>query len=147
MKLSNPLRNPFRVPRVETPLAEGRVDLHDGRRLGYAQFGDPAGAVVLWFHGTLGARRQFPLLGRRAAERLGLRVVVVERPGSGLSDHHRYAAVVDWAADMAEIADALGAERLSPSRITPTRPTPAFGPRTTNRCSLTRKSRRYSSTT
>lgn len=112
MKWSNPLLHPFRVPRVETPLAEGRVRLRGGRRLGYAEFGDPAGAVVLWFHGTLGARGQFPLLGRRAAERLCLRVVVVERPGSGLSDRHRYAAVVDWAADMAEMADALGAERL-----------------------------------
>ncbi|MBO0881214.1 MAG: alpha/beta hydrolase [Mycobacterium sp.] len=112
MKLSNPLRRPFRVPRVETPLAEGRVYLRDRRGLGYAEFGDPDGAVVLWFHGTLGARRQFPVVGRRAAERLGLRVVLVERPGSGLSDCHRYAAVVDWAADMAELADALGAERL-----------------------------------
>jgi pimeloyl-ACP methyl ester carboxylesterase len=112
MKLSNPMRHPFRVPRVEAPLAEGRVYLRDGRRLGYAEFGDPSGAVVLWFHGTLGARRQFPLLGRRAAERLGLRVVVVERPGSGLSDRHHYAAVVDWADDMAQMADALGAERL-----------------------------------
>ncbi|MDI3313607.1 MAG: alpha/beta hydrolase [Mycobacterium sp.] len=112
MKLSNPLRHPFRVPRVEKPGAEGRFHLPDGRRLGYAEFGDPAGAVVLWFHGTLGARRQFPLAGRRAAEKLGLRVVVVERPGSGLSDAHRYHAVVDWAADMAEVSDQLGAERL-----------------------------------
>jgi pimeloyl-ACP methyl ester carboxylesterase len=112
MKLTNPLRHPFGVPRVETPRAEGRLRLANGRRIGYAEFGVPSGAVVLWFHGTLGARRQFPLLGRRAAERLGLRVVVVERPGSGLSDSHRYAAVVDWAADMAEVADALGAERL-----------------------------------
>ena len=67
---------------------------------------------MLWCHGTPGARRQFPLLGRRAAEKLGLRVVVVERPGSGLSDPHPYAAMADWATDMAEVADALGAERL-----------------------------------
>ncbi|MBO0866731.1 MAG: alpha/beta hydrolase [Mycobacterium sp.] len=112
MKPSNLMRHPFRVPRVEKPLSEGRLRLPDGRRLGYAEFGDPSGAVVLWFHGTLGARRQFPLLGRRAAEELGLRVVVVERPGSGLSDPHRYAEVADWVNDMAEVADALDAERL-----------------------------------
>lgn len=112
MKPSNLLRHPPWVPRVETPRAEGRFHLSDGRRLGYAEFGDPSGAVVLWFHGTLGARRQFPLLGRRAAERLGLRVFVVERPGLGLSDRHRYAAVTEWVPDMAEVADALGAERL-----------------------------------
>ena len=68
--------------------------------------------MVLWFHGTLGARRQFPVLGRRAAENLGLRVIIVERPGTGLSDSHRYSAVTDWVADMAQVADALDAERL-----------------------------------
>jgi len=112
MKPTNPLRHPFRVPRVEQPHAEGRFHLPDGRRLGYAEYGDPSGAVVLWFHGTLGARRHFPLLGRRAAEKLGLRVVVVERPGSGMSDPHPYAAVADWATDMAEVADALDAKQL-----------------------------------
>jgi pimeloyl-ACP methyl ester carboxylesterase len=112
MKLSNPLRHPFRVPRVEKPREEGRFNLPNGRRLGFAAYGDPSGAVVLWCHGTPGARRQFPLLGRRAAEKLGLRVVVVERPGSGLSAPHAYAAVADWATDIAHVADALGAERL-----------------------------------
>ena len=112
MKPNNALRHPFRVPRVEKPRAEGRFYLPSGRRLGYAEFGDPSGVVVLWFHGTPGARRQFPLVGRRAAMKLGLRVVVLERPGSGLSDPHPYAAVADWATDMAAVADALGAERL-----------------------------------
>ena len=112
MKLDNPLRHPFRVRRVERPRAEGRFNLPNGRRLGFAEYGDPSGAVVLWFHGTPGARRQFPLLGRRAAEKLGLRVVIVERPGSGLSAPHPYHAVADWATDMADVADALGAERL-----------------------------------
>lgn len=112
MKLSNPLRHPFRVPRVEKPRTEGRFNLPNGRQLGYAEFGDPSGAVVLWCHGTPGARRQFPLLGRRAAEKLGLRVVVVERPGAGLSYPHAYAAVAEWATDLAHVADALGAERL-----------------------------------
>jgi pimeloyl-ACP methyl ester carboxylesterase len=112
MKPNNPLRHPFRVPRVEKPRAEGRFYLPNGRRLGYAEFGDPSGVVVLWFHGTPGARRQFPLVGRRAAMKLGLRVVVLERPGSGLSDPHPYAAVADWVTDIAAVADALGAERL-----------------------------------
>src|ERR1700761_4137248 len=93
MKLSNPLRHPPGVPRVEKPRAEGQFHLAGGRKLGYAEFGDPNGPVVLWFHGTLGARRQFLAKGRRAAEQLGLRVIVIERPGTGLSDSHRYTSV------------------------------------------------------
>jgi pimeloyl-ACP methyl ester carboxylesterase len=112
MSLTNPWRHPPGVPHVEKPRAEGRFYLPDGRRLGYAEFGDPSGPVLLWFHGTPGGRRQFPLAGRRAAETLGLRVVLVERPGSGLSDPYAYDEVADWAADMAHVADALGAERL-----------------------------------
>lgn len=111
-KVNNPWRHPICVPRVENPRAEGRFYLPDGRRLGYAEYGDPSGAVVLWFHGTPGGRRQFPLLGRRAAETLGLRVVLVERPGTGLSDAHAYDALGDWATDVAHVADVLGADRL-----------------------------------
>lgn len=86
--------------------------LPDGRRIGYAEYGDPSGPLVLWFHGTPGGRRQLPIVGRRAAEKLGLRVVLVERAGSGLSDRHRYERIGDWAADMAHVADLLGAEKL-----------------------------------
>jgi len=112
LSVPNPWRHPIGVPRIERPRAEGRLYLPNGRRLGYAEYGDPSGEVLLWFHGTPGGRRQFPLLGRRAAEKLGLRVILVERPGTGLSDAHPYDAVADWATDMAHVADALGAERL-----------------------------------
>src|SRR6201997_10959 len=113
MSSRNPWRHPPGVPRCEKPRAEGRFYLPGDRRVGYAEYGDPSGPVVLWFHGTPGGRRQFPLVGRRAAEKLGLRVVTVERPGSGLSDPHPYRGVADWATDMAHVADALGAERLA----------------------------------
>ncbi|WP_163895645.1 alpha/beta fold hydrolase [Mycolicibacterium hippocampi] len=112
MSLTNPWRYPPGVPRCEPPRAEGRFFLPGGRRLGYAEFGDPNGPVVLWFHGTPGGRRQLPIVGRRAAERLGLRVVLVERSGSGLSDPHCYDRIGDWAADMAHVADLLGAGQL-----------------------------------
>jgi len=108
----NPWRRPPGVPAIENPRAEGRFHLPDGRRIGYAEYGDPNGPVVLWFHGTPGGRRQLPLVGRRAAEVLGLRVVLIERPGSGLSDPHVYESVSDFSDDMACVADALGAARL-----------------------------------
>jgi pimeloyl-ACP methyl ester carboxylesterase len=88
------------------------VTLSDGRRLGYAEYGDAHGALVLWFHGTPGGRRQIPLAGRRAAAALGLRLVCVERPGVGDSTDHAYAQIRDWAPDMAEVADHFGHERF-----------------------------------
>jgi pimeloyl-ACP methyl ester carboxylesterase len=112
MSPTNPWRHPPGVPRCEKPRAEGRIYLPGGRRIGYAEYGDPSGPVVLWFHGTPGGRRQLPMAGRRGAQKLGLRVVVVERPGSGLSDPHPYDNVAEFATDMAHVADALGAERL-----------------------------------
>jgi len=100
------------VPPSEPPAIEGTFRLSDGRRLGYAEFGRPDGPLVLWFHGTPGARRQFPPVGRRAAEELGLRVVSVERPGVGDSTDHAYPVLTAWAADMAEVADRLGHDRF-----------------------------------
>ena len=112
MSTINPWRRPPAVPRCEPPRAEGRFHLPGGRRIGYAEYGDPTGPVVLWFHGTPGGRRQLPVIGRRAAEKLGLRVVLIERPGSGLSDPHVYENIAAFATDMRHVADALGAERL-----------------------------------
>jgi len=79
------------------------------RVLGYAEFGDPDGRLVLWHHGTPGARRQIPLNARRAAERLGVRLVCVERPGVGDSTNHRYQAFSEWSTDAGTVADHFGA--------------------------------------
>ena len=86
--------------------------MSDGRRLGYAEFGDPRGPLVLWFHGTPGARRQVPPVAREASKDLGLRIVCVERPGVGDSTDHLYRRLSDWAADVAVVADRLGHERF-----------------------------------
>lgn len=106
-------RQPPGVPRAEKPRAEGRFHLPGGRQLGYGEFGDPNGSVVLWFHGTPGGRRQLPVVGRRAAEELGHRVVLIERPGSGLSDPHAYDSIADFADDIVHVTEALGADRFA----------------------------------
>jgi pimeloyl-ACP methyl ester carboxylesterase len=98
---------------VPAPRLEGAITLADGRRIGYAEYGDPAGRVVIWFHGTPGARRQMPVASREAATRRGVRLVVLERPGIGLSTTHPYDRVVDWAVDVDECADRLGVERFA----------------------------------
>jgi pimeloyl-ACP methyl ester carboxylesterase len=84
----------------------------DGRALGVAQWGAPDGTPVFALHGTPGSR-----YGRHPDEdalvRAGLRVVTYDRPGYGVSDRARGRRVVDCAADVAVIADALGIDRFA----------------------------------
>jgi pimeloyl-ACP methyl ester carboxylesterase len=81
--------------------------LSDGRRLGFAEYGDPAGQAVFHFHGSAGSR-----LDRPAKEKIlwqqGIRFISVERPGQGLSDFQPNRRLVDWPKDVNELADHLG---------------------------------------
>jgi pimeloyl-ACP methyl ester carboxylesterase len=94
-------------------IAEGAVVLPEGRALGYVEYGDPDGDVVLWFHGTPGARRQVPPDIAVAASERGFRVIGIERPGTGLSTPYLYGRVLDWAADVRAVVDQLGIDRFA----------------------------------
>jgi pimeloyl-ACP methyl ester carboxylesterase len=85
--------------------------LSDGRALGYAEWGDRAGRPVLEFHGNPGGR--LLLWDEPVLERAGVRWITVDRPGVGLSDQRPGRRVVDWAQDVAELADALELERFA----------------------------------
>jgi pimeloyl-ACP methyl ester carboxylesterase len=86
--------------------------LSDGRRLGYAEYGDPGGAPALFFHGTPGSRR-VASWADRAAKRRGIRLIAPERPGFGLSDFQPGRRLAAWPADVVELADALGLARFA----------------------------------
>jgi pimeloyl-ACP methyl ester carboxylesterase len=94
------------------PFVEGTVTVRDGRRLGFASFGSPHGRPIVWMHGTPGARRQIPLVAREVADRDGLRIIGIDRPGIGSSTPHVYRDLLDWAADLEIVADTLGMDRL-----------------------------------
>ena len=86
--------------------------LSDGRRLGYAEYGDRQGAPVLFFHGTPGSRR-VARCADRAAGRRGIRLIAPDRPGFGLSDFQVGRTLGAWPADVLELADALGIDRFA----------------------------------
>jgi pimeloyl-ACP methyl ester carboxylesterase len=94
------------------PRREGYIELDDGRRLGYAEYGRARGRAVLWFHGTPGASRQIAPEARRAAKDREVRLIAVERPGIGESTAHVYNAFVDWARDIRTLADRLKIDRF-----------------------------------
>jgi pimeloyl-ACP methyl ester carboxylesterase len=89
------------------PTENGRIRLPNGRRLGYAEYGNPAGPLVLYFHGVPGARIEAGLIAEEAAA-AGVRLVAPERPGLGLSDMKPGRRILDWPADVANFVDALG---------------------------------------
>ena len=100
---------------TEQPVAAdraSRVELGDGRRIGYAEFGDPRGSTVLAIHGTPGSRFMFALTDQAARARR-LRILAPERPGYGLSDYRRRQSLAQAAEDIKAFADALALERFA----------------------------------
>jgi pimeloyl-ACP methyl ester carboxylesterase len=98
--------------RPPDPRAAQMLRLSDGRRLGYAEYGDPQGAPVLFFHGTPGSRWAAGWADQ-AARRRGLRLIAPDRPGFGLSDLQPERTIGAWSADVVELADALGIARFA----------------------------------
>lgn len=93
------------------PVVDTELQLRDGRRLGYAEWGPDGGRVVFHFHGSPAGR-----LDRwgddTTLDRLNVRLVTVDRPGIGRSGWARDRRVLDFAADVEQLADALGVERF-----------------------------------
>jgi pimeloyl-ACP methyl ester carboxylesterase len=88
------------------------ITLRDGRRLGFAEYGDPQGRPLLYFHGFPASRLEAALTDAAAA-RLGLRVITIDRPGIGLSDFLAGRTIADWPQDVVELADALRLQRFA----------------------------------
>ena len=101
------------MTRIATPPVQGEaIRLPDGRRLGYAQYGDPDGLPVFYFHGTPGSRLERPPDPAMKASS-GMRLLVAERPGYGLSDFHPRRSLLDWPDDVTALAEALELERFA----------------------------------
>ena len=96
-----------------TTIDRDAVLLDDGRRLTYAEAGPRDGIPVVYCHGAIGT----PLGGSvdldALAWDLGVRHIAVSRPGIGGSDPCAGRTVLDFASDLAELADALELERFS----------------------------------
>lgn len=91
--------------------ADNVLRLQDGRLLGYGEYGDPDGRPLFFFHGTPGSRVQARGIAEAAAAGHA-RIIAPDRPGFGLSDFKPNRTLLDWADDVAELADALGLEQF-----------------------------------
>lgn len=84
--------------------------LSDGRKMGYAEYGDldaDPSRTLLFLHGTPGTRFFWHARHSMEAERAGVRVIVPERPGFGLSTPHSGRTLLSHADDLAELMDHL----------------------------------------
>lgn len=89
------------------------LTLPEGRRLAYAEYGDPNGHPVLYFHGAPSSRLEPLLLGNEAISQRGLRVIAPDRPGVGQSDFQPNRGFSDWVNDVVFLADTLGLNKFS----------------------------------
>jgi pimeloyl-ACP methyl ester carboxylesterase len=94
----NPM--PSSVPAVDQTLV-----LSDGRTLGYALWGEPGDTPVLLMGTSPGSRLFCPDLPATAAA--GVRLVTVDRPGSGRSDPDPHPGMARWVADTGALVDHL----------------------------------------
>lgn len=83
------------------------LTLTSGRKLGYAEYGDPKGVPLFYFHGWPSSRLQGELMDAVGKQR-GIRVIAPDRPGIGLSDFQPGRALLDWPPVLAELAAHLG---------------------------------------
>lgn len=97
---------------MQTTMTDKTIRLPDGRQLGYAEYGDPKGMPLLFFHGTPGSRLRLSHIDPLARD-LGVRVVAPERPGFGLSDFQPKRTLLDWVHDVEVLADRLRLERFA----------------------------------
>ena len=92
--------------------ADRTIRLRDGRLLGYAEWGDPSGRPLFYFHGWPGARVE-GRLGDEAAKAKGVRMIALDRPGMGLSDYQPRRTLVNWPDDVIQLAAAIGLDRFA----------------------------------
>jgi pimeloyl-ACP methyl ester carboxylesterase len=81
--------------------------------MAYAEYGDPAGHPLIWCHGNPGSRREADLLEPTLLQRAGVRAIVPDRPGIGLSTWRARRKLVDWPTDLAALTAALKIERFA----------------------------------
>ena len=86
--------------------------LHDGRTLGYAEYGSTEGKTLLYFHGHPGSRFEARFLAEQAPQ-YGVRLIGIDRPGMGLSSYKAKRRILDWPDDVVELADSLNIDRFA----------------------------------
>ncbi len=87
--------------------------LRDGRSLSFSAIGPATGWPVIYCHGAIGTPVEATVDLREIVERTGVRYIAPSRPGVGGSDPQPGRTILDFADDVAALADRLGIGRFS----------------------------------
>ncbi len=90
------------------------LTLADGRELAWEEQGDPGGSPLLTLHGSPGSRMNRPPIHDRLTD-AHIRQITYDRPGYGFSTPQPDRRVVDVAADVEALLDALSIDRVAVS--------------------------------
>lgn len=80
--------------------------------LNYAEYGAANASPVLVFHGSPGSRFEKPR-DLSICHETNCRLIVVERPGFGVSEFDHNRSLLDWPNDIARLADSLEIDKFS----------------------------------
>lgn len=86
--------------------------LSNGRTLGFAEYGDPEGRPLLYFHGYPSSRLEAGPVDQ-IARRLGVRILSLDRPGFGLSTPQPDRRITSWPSDVQEFAEGQNLSRFA----------------------------------
>jgi len=89
-----------------------KIQLSDGRDLGFAEFGPGDGEPIFYFSGGNSSRIEGKWF-ESAAEIHGVRLIVPDRPGFGLSTNLYKRQLLEWPKDVNELANYLGVDNFS----------------------------------
>ena len=92
-------------------MKQGTIKTSDGRTVGWADYGRPDQSPVVYCHGGPGNRHE-PAYIADAAERAGLRLIGIDRPGYGLSTPQPGRSIGGWVSDGLAVVDHLGIDRF-----------------------------------
>ena len=84
----------------------------DGRILAYAEYGNPNGTPIFYFHGGQESRLSSGFMDDTASKK-GIRIIAPDRPGIGLSSFQENRSFLDWAKDIEHLANHLELKAFS----------------------------------
>ncbi|KAI1209332.1 alpha/beta-hydrolase [Annulohypoxylon truncatum] len=87
--------------------------LSDGRNISYAIYGDQDSSRTIFYQHGYPSSHEEAIFCHEPAQRLGIRLISVDRPGMASSTYQPNRRLLDWPADLLALADHLKVDRFA----------------------------------